>query len=921
LARTDLRVGLLGPFECTLDGQPLAVPRGGQRILLAALALAAGRLVSVDALSAMMWESQPPEDPKAAVQNNVRRLRKILPPDTIVTLPGGYQLDIAADQLDILEFFALVSEPSPDALERGLALWRGEPLTGVGSPQLEKEHKPALWEHYLAAVERLADLRIAAGQSAAILPRLRELVAQHPLRESLWQRLLTALHELGRSAEALAAYEEVRTFLAEELGTDPAPELRQLHRMILTDDRPAGPDLSAALHAPWEPPHQLPPPPAELVGRDEELAVLDELAAEVTSVADGWIVCTIHGAGGAGKTALAVWWSHRASSLFPDGRLYVDLAGYGPDEPTGAESALGTLLQAVGVPADRLPSGTAARSALLRTKLAGRRILLLLDNARDAEQVRPLLPGGNSLVLVTSRSQLRGLTIRDGARRLPVGQLSATDAMALLERAICPARIAAEQDAANRLVEVCGGLPLALWIVAEMAGRHPDLPLDHVVSAITAPDGPGVLATSQDSATDLEAVFSWSYRTLSEETARLFRCLGLSPASTFSVPAAAALLGVSPSEARSHLDRLVAIHLLEQLAPDRFALHDLLHEYARRAALTEDTEPSRRACLSRLLDWYLHTAANARAQLGSGAPFSPVTPCSADVQPLTFGGGADAGSWFDAELGALSAVLQAADRAGFDQHGWQLGYVVRNYLDRRLLADHAMAAARVALSCAQRVGEPLALFHAYHALGSSYWLALRNDDALESFRAALRFARELANKQFETTARSDIGLLLGDTGRIEDAIAYHTEAVTQARLLGDPLELARCLLNAGATLCDNGRPEAAIEPTTEAIELFTDLGDASRAATSRANLAIAYERAGHPDRALTQGRLALGPLLDRGVRFGAAELLTSLGRACRALGDEATARRHWTDAHALLHSGHPLAIELEHLLDTCRPAC
>jgi DNA-binding SARP family transcriptional activator len=514
-----IAVGLLGPLQVSVAGQPVELPVGRLRPLLAALALWAGQPVSVDRLAIAVWGEDPPGDARANVQTNVKRLRRVLGTDLIVTRRGGYVLDVEPDRVDALRFARLLDEaaaaPDPatqhDRLVAALALWRGTPLDGVRSDWLEHTQVPPLQERYLAGLERRVDLDLADGRHADLAAELGELTAWFPLRESLWARLLRVLERSGRPAEALARYEEIRARLAEELGADPGPELQQIHANLLA----GAPELTGGVRpalAGRVVPRQLPAGIDGFVGRDAELKALDSLLGNRHGSGRPVVIAAIAGPAGIGKTTLAVHWAHRVTDLFPDGQLYANLRGFDPSgHPAEPAEAIRGFLDALQVPAQRIPVSPEAQMGLYRSLLAGKRMLVLLDNARDADQVRPLLPGApGCLVLVTSRDQLSGLVATNGAHPLTLGLLTDDEARLLLAHRLSHDRISMEPDATNEIITRCAHLPLALTIVAARGAIHPAHPLAALAGQLRDARG-GLDPFAGEDTTDVRAVFSCSY--------------------------------------------------------------------------------------------------------------------------------------------------------------------------------------------------------------------------------------------------------------------------------------------------------------------------------------------------------------------------------------------------------------------------
>jgi len=576
-----LTVNVLGVFEVRLGDRVVDVPRGRMRVLLTTLALSAGQVVGIGAIAERLWGPAEPVHPRAAVHSIVRRLRRVLGVDDLIqTRADGYLLDITPARVDALHFDSLVRAARGQdpvralaTLREALALWRGEPMSGLGPESLVDGQRAALTARFLDALELRIDLELGRGQYETAIPELRVLTEQDPLRESAWHRLMLALHATGRPAEALDCFTRIRDELRRSLGREPSAELRELHRTILTVAAPA-PEPASPPFGPETPvPHQLPAVTGAFVGRAAQLAVLDSLLA--TASGSPPLIVVIDGAAGTGKTALAVRWAHGIRGRFA-GELYADLRGH----VDGTAGALAAFLRALGLPAAQVPDGVAQRSAVLRSLLETRPVLMVLDDARDAEQVRPLLPGSAGVVLVTSRNQLRGLATREGARRVTLDRLDQADAATLLAGTIGTARAGTDPAAVAELAELCGRLPLALRILGERVRRR-SAPLPVIAAELRDERTRlSMLADPYDPSVDLGVLLSWSYRELDPDAAALFRRLALHPGTDFDLHAAALLAGATPARTAALLDRLVAGHLIEQPRPDRYHFHDLLRTYA-----------------------------------------------------------------------------------------------------------------------------------------------------------------------------------------------------------------------------------------------------------------------------------------------------------------------------------------------------
>ncbi|WP_456986212.1 BTAD domain-containing putative transcriptional regulator [Kitasatospora sp. cg17-2] len=605
--------------------------------MLGTLLLNAGTVVPVARLVDALWDDEPPATAPRQVRNLAGLLRRKLAaaqdgPPVLLTDGPGYRIAPNGHQVDALTFAHRVSvarglaergEPAAavEEFRSALGLWRGPVLDGL-SGSLLAAGALALDELRLTAWENCLDLEADLGRHRQSIPELTALVAEHPLRDRFVTQLVRALQRAGRRADALAAHRRFAHRLADELGLDPGPELQVLHQELLKDG--AAPTQHGAAPAPRPPrprqhlprPAQLPPALATFVGRRAELSALDGLTDPAGPAAAGIGVVT--GGAGTGKTALAVHWAHRVRERFPDGQLHLNLGGYALDPPLTPHEALARFLRALGTDLERVPGTVDESAALYRSLLADRRVLVLLDNAHNAEQVRPLLPGSaGSLALVTGRDGLTGLTACDGARRLVLDVLPRTEAVELVARIAGAERTRAEPRAAAELAAACGHLPLALGIAAGRLAERPHRTLvEHTAELRDAEDRLTALQIDSDAASAVRVAFDLSYRALQPTAQRLFRLLGLAPGNCISTAAAAALAGSAPAATRPVLEHLAAAHLLSPAGPDRYRLHDLLRCYAAERATAETRPADRAAARERLRSWHLHH---------TGTPLHPPT--------------------------------------------------------------------------------------------------------------------------------------------------------------------------------------------------------------------------------------------------------------------------------------------------------
>lgn len=912
----EVRIAVLGAFELFLDGRRLSVTSRRQRAVLAALALSAGHVVTSETLVEQVWDAALPDHPRANVQTLINRVRALVGTDVIATVPGGYRLELPVDAVDALAFgrLATIAAGQPaDAARATLVaakrLWRGDPLTDAGSEVLLRDRAPALVEQYLGVIERLAELRLRDGDaSAGLVSELTELVHRYPLRESLWARLITALAAVGRPADALSAYQRIRQRLADELGSDPSPELRQAYTQILADDRPATPGAPDARGVP----RQLPPSTARFVGRTGEIAALDAALAEQP----GPGLMVLHGPGGVGKTTLAVRWAHRVADRFPDGQLYLDLGGFGTEEPLDAAAALDSVLRALGVPAADMPREARDRSALLRTVLADRRVLLLLDNARDTAQVRPLVPGGGaSLVLVTSRNQLRGLVVRDHAWHRQVRGMSTAEAAELVATVVGTARAGAEPAEVARLAELCGRLPLMLVVASEQAVRLSGTSLAELVSTLrTGAERLARLADATDGEIDPRTVFSWSYRRLAAPAARAFRLLSLHPGGEVTTDVAAALLGTDPARARALLDALTSISLLDNDRPDRFHRHDLLAAYATELCAAEEPPAERQAARRRMLDWYLHTLWRARAAAFSASPQAP-RPAAPVVSPGTFDGVEDASAWYRDTRRILVAVVETAASGGDDRHCWQLSNLLRPFQQLAHDVDDQLHTTALAVRAVESCDDDTARVATWHDRG----IALNNSGAHQEGDAWLHRALDLAERrgddQSVAAVLSSFGVELTKRGRADAAISFLHRSVTAARRADQPLRLGHSLLNLAFAEGSAGEFESSDEHSIEALAIYRRHSAPYQQSLVLANLAEnAVDRA-DARTAVSYADQSLALLGDIDDATGAAGAMVIKGRALLLLADYDQARRVLRQALPILErSDDPQVTQVHELL-------
>jgi DNA-binding SARP family transcriptional activator/tetratricopeptide (TPR) repeat protein len=864
---------ILGPLQVWKGAQRVALGGPQPAKALAALLLAEGRVVPLDALIDALWDGVPPRTAKHQVQKLIANLRRQLA-TPIETDGPGYRIVPAPAELDATRFADHVATDTVAGLRAALALWRGPALSGMDSRVL-RAAAAALDERRLTVAERLADLRLAAGESGAeIAAELTPLVEAHPLRETLRSRLMVALQRCGRRADALAVYTRTRALLAAELGLDPGPELVRTHLRLLRADpsldppEPVAPVPVGAVRPPCTLPYDLP----DFHGRDADLDRLHGTGGTGGAV----LITAIDGMAGVGKTALAVHAAHRLAGRYPDGQLFCDLHAHTPGAPpVDAETALAMLLRMLRVPPDTIPDGLAARTARWRAELAGRRVLVVLDNAVSAAQVRPLLPGTpGCLALVTSR---RRLGVVEGASVLSLDVLPPAEALDLFGAVAGTARVTAEPSAAGSVVRLCGYLPLAIRVAATRLVHRPRWTVAALAARLGAETGRLGELTLHDRG--VGPAFALSYACLEPGQQRLFRLLGRHPGADFDAHSVAALAGTTPGRAEDLLESLVDTHLLTQPAPGRYSFHDLLREYARGLPHPHGPEP-----LARLRDYYLAAATAATDRIGADARrFQPtLTYPAVHLPPLA---DLDAAlSWLDSERATLVSLATAGD-------DWQLACVLRVYFehrghfaDWRATHEHGLRAAH---------GDPLGTTLIRFNLGACAMWTGRLDEGLDHFRRAL--AMEADDPRLRATALTSMGMLAHLLHRDVEAAGYLRRALAITH--DNPRTTALALNNLGLTEGRLGHRDAALAHHRRALALAQQAGSSAAERAVLLGLGETSLRLGLPaadpfrrardlarrGRFRMQEALALDGLAhatgERGAWFEALAIFTDLGVA------------------------------------------
>lgn len=959
----DIVLRVLGPVEilAAAGARPPSQPPQ-QRLVLGMLALRTGQPVPVAELIDAVWDDQPPRSARGSLQALVTGVRQALAP-----VPGSrldrcgeaYRLQLEADRVDVhrFRFQAAAGRAAADrraavaAFDQALALWRGPALADVPGTPAVAAAASMLAEERVSVIQDRVTALLACGmerQAAADLPRL---LAEYPLAERLAGLLIMALYRLGQRDGALRVFRAIRDRLAGELGVEPGPELQALHQRILTGDPdlagspglapdltgdpdPAGaPDLAASrqLAPAWRGAHggarvvprQLPAIPPHFAGRTAELKALDEL---VSGAADGdgrGAVWVLAGPAGVGKTTLAAFWAHRVADRFPDGQLYVSLRGFAPEgSPVTAAEALRGMLRAMGVLLAQIPESLGAQAALYRSMLAGKRMLVLIDNAADAAQVRPLLPGGTGCaVLVTSRSQLTGLVAVEGAHPVFLDVLSEAEACELLVGRLGAQRVMAEPAAATELAGFCAGLPLALSVAAARAAARPSFTLSALVAELRSDEGRLDALGTEDADGSVREVLSWSYRQLSSPAARMFRLLGVHQGPEISAPAAASLAGLGVPQARRALAELTSAHLVAESTPDRFGFHDLLRAYASELAIADGADAERAAAVRRVLDHYLITANAAYPLLYPARDPLVLGKAAPGTTPERVTSRAQARAWFAAEHQVLLTATATAAAAGYAAHAWQLPAALSEFLDREGHWHDLAVTQRSALAAAGRAGDRAGLAHAHLGVAMACLRLRRYDEGLAHARRSIEGFRELGDQAREARSRIFLGTACGEQGQHAAARRHTEHALRLYRAIGHQAGQAHALTNLGWHATALGDYQVALGCCQQALGLHRELGNALGEAHTWDYTGYVRDHLGQHDDAVDCYRRALGLLLQVSDRSEQAGVLTRLGDAHRALGDRAAAREAWQQALAVLDDLHdPGAAQVESRLDDLRAA-
>ncbi|MFF1354096.1 BTAD domain-containing putative transcriptional regulator [Streptomyces sp. NPDC058297] len=961
-----LRFSVLGPVRAWRGDELLTTGSPQQRALLAALLLREGRTATAAELIDALWGDEPPSQALAAVRTYASRLRKILDPGVLVSESGGYAIrSVSGDALDLAAAEALRSDAEKargagdlckarELVNRALALWDGEPLANIPGPYAETQ-RARLEEWRLGLLESRLDMDLEQGCHAEAVSELTALTAAHPLRERLRELLMLALYRSGRQAEALAVYADTRRLLADELGVDPRPGLAELQQRILQADpalaEPSAPTTEPSA-APLRP-AQLPATVPDFTGRASVVTELRDILASASSPdGEGQVmaVSAVAGIGGVGKTTLAVHVAHAARPSFPDGQLYVDLQGAG-SRAAEPETVLGSFLRALGTADSAIPDSLEERSALYRSTLDGRRVLVLLDNARDAAQVRPLLPGTEGCAaLITGRVRMVDLV---GAHLVDLDVMSPEEALHLFTKIVGAERVASEREAALDVVAACGFLPLAIRIAASrLAARR-----TWTVSVLAAKLADERRRLDELQAGDLavKATFELGYGQLEPAQARAFRLLGLADGPDISLAAAAAVLDLPAEATEDLLESLVDTSLLESAAPGRYRYHDLVRLYARACAERDELPPQERgAAMSRLLDFYLATAS------GVYAIERPGDRLVDHLEPtrqkgLAFNDRHEAQDWLYAEANALLACVQQCTDGSTLRRSVDLLWAAKDLAESGANSKQYEIAALTLRDAAADLEDIRSQGRALTTLTNVHLVAGRFDQADEEARHAMQFAQNAGDLAPSCWAANDRGIIALYQNRNADGEAYLQLAIESFRLDENLAGEASALCNLSRIHLALGHTASAVELAQQGIAIYDRLGHTLRGANGRYALGLALTGRGELTKAtarltealevfrdsrqrlwegMTLFRLAEASLIDsepaeaaalaeqalavlRGIggEWRRGNVLTVLGRALNTLNQTGRARVCWQEALSIYELlGSPEASDVRGLL-------
>jgi DNA-binding SARP family transcriptional activator/tetratricopeptide (TPR) repeat protein len=916
-----IRFAVLGPVRVWRGDEEVPGGPPQQRAILALLLARAGAPVGMAELTDLLWPTDPPTSAANVVHRYIGMLRRVLEPDLptraagrwLVRQVGSYRLTVDADSLDLLKFRDLAADAralvaagrAEDAVGRftqALSLWRGPCV--VGGVEVSTGAQAVFAEidrERVILAQEAADAALSVGRSRTVLAALREIAALYPLVEPLQARLMLALAAGGYQAEALSTYQRISVRLADELGIDPGAELRAAHQRVVRQqvgqqpqaDRPA-PNAASPVVLPG----QLPPDLPMFTGRRCELSRLDGL------LDSGMLICAVDGIAGIGKTTFAVHWAHQLAERYPDGQLYVDLRGFDPSGSVlGPSKALRGFLDALGVAPQRIPDSLEARAGLYRSLLKDRRVLILLDNARDVAQVRPLLPAApGCLVIITSRNQLSGLITTHAAHALTLDSFSVDESREVLTRRLGPQRLAEEASALDEIIQWCAGLPLAMAIVAARATVHPNMALSEIAAELRdARTRLDAFSADDDVAADLRAVFSWSYRLLSQSAGRLFRLLSVHAGPDISRNAAASLMGVRRREVRQLLAELTSARLLVEHYPGRYVAHDLVRIYAAELSAALDSERERSDALGRLFDHYLGSAHVAQLMMGPiYLPADPPPP-RAGVTLEESGDPGSALSWFTDERQVLvSAVKHAAATTGLRHYAWELALRQQQFHQLSSFYHDWAAIMRTALQAAREEQDLAAQARTHRSLAGAYHFLHRNDQAIEHLTRTRALFNQLGYRLEHGYVCVNFGMVRRELGEVDAAMRHYKDALVLFEEMANTKGRATAYEGMGWCESELGNHCVAVGLIEQAMRLYAEVDDINGTGGCWISLGRLRQSSDEHEAAIECFSKGIELFPQIGNRADVAECLLRRGDSRFALDDAEAARQDWRQALTIM---------------------
>jgi DNA-binding SARP family transcriptional activator/predicted negative regulator of RcsB-dependent stress response len=948
----QLRFAVLGPVRAWRGDHELRLGAPQQQAVLAAMLLRAGTSVSSAELIDTLWGDDVPASADQVLRTYVYRLRKILGagPDgerAIISARHGYVIRTGPDNLDLAAFREDVrtAQQASRAGDRATALtqydealarWHGTPLAGLPGESMgaQRQH---LELQRLAALEAKVVEQIELGDHADAEAVLTGLIRDFPLNERFRELQMLSLYRYGRQSDALTMYRRTQELLNEELGVDPGHGLRTLHEQILrgdpallpaggssapvpTDARPAPVEADRSDAEPAQPsaresdpvPAQLPADLRGFTGRTEELAAADALVpsedgedGEDGGAGAGSVVIT--GMAGVGKTAFALHWAHRMADRYPDGQLYLNFRGFDATRsPLTAAEALGAVFDSLGVRPEQLPADPDRQGAYLRSLVARRRLLFVLDNVRDIEQIRPLLPGGDCFVIVTSRHQLRALAVIDGAALIELDVLPADEAIGLLTRRIGGRPDDQDTDAMAAIVEWCGRLPLAIAVVAARVAVTPHSGLDEILTQLREERSPFDALAEADAVVDVRSVFSWSLKALTPRAVDLFRLLALTRSLTWDEQAAASLSALPVADVRRLLAELLSAHLVSAYGPGTYMFHDLIRLYAAELAAELPAEDRRDAIL-RLLDHYVASGQNAEAQLNpTRRAVEPLTP-RPGVVVREFHQHDDGWAWFVGHREALQTAQRLAIEVGADEHAWRVSWLLQTYLSRVGHWQLALTMETAALAALERLDEPQLQARTYNSLGRLHGHLQQNEAALEQLNRAIdMFLHEAKDPDGAASALVNLAGTLTDLGQTDDAVRANERVL---ELTGNETLRSKALNGLAIVHNEVGDPERALSFGTSALQLAVATGDRYSEGNASAVIGMAHHGLGQYADAVRSFRQSMGCFAAIADEVNRADSIWRMGDSLLATGDLDGALAAWSTGLEILTQVDPPAAE------------